>query len=76
MYGLTDASRNFNQPVDKDLLQAGCISSTFDEGLYFFFIEDQLAGALAIHVDDVCFAGDKMFQKEIIDKIVKKYTVC
>ena len=63
-------ARKFNQQLDKDLSQAGCIRSTFDLGLYFFFTGNQLAGALAVHVDDVCFAEVQVFQKEVIDKIV------
>ena len=75
MYGLVDASRNFNQQLDTDLLEAGCTRSTFDKAMYFFHEGDDLIGILAVHVDDVCFAGSGKFYKEIIEKIVRKYTV-
>ena len=75
MYGLVDASRNFNQQLDNDLREAGCIRSTFDKALYFYYDDQELVGLLALHVDDVCFAGNTKFQKEIINKIVVNYTV-
>ena len=75
MYGLTDASRNFNRQLDKDLLEGGCSRSTYDKALYFYRDNNDLIGILAVHVDDVCFAGTTKFYKQIIDKIVKKYTV-
>jgi hypothetical protein len=43
--------------------------------MYFYFKGSELLGLLAIHVDDICFAGSDVFYKEIIQKIVKKYTV-
>ena len=75
MYGLTDASQNFNRQLDKDLLEGGCSRSTYDKALYFYHDNNDLIGILAVHVDDVCFAGTTKFYKQIIDKIVKKYTV-
>ena len=75
MYGLVDASRNFNKQLDKDLLEAGCIRSTFDKALYFFYEGTELIGILAAHVDDINFAGTPKFHKDVIAKVVKKYTV-
>ena len=43
--------------------------------MYFYFKGSELIGFLAIHVDDVMFAGTKEFYKRIIQTIIKKYTV-
>ena len=75
MYGLVDASRNFNKQLDVDLREAGCQRSIFDKALYMYYDQGELIGILALHVDDVCFAGNTKFQKEIVNKIVVKYTV-
>ena len=75
MYGLVDAARNFNREIDTDLLAVGCVRCTFDKALYFYYDGSELIGILSIHVDDICFAGNTKFYKEIIERIVKKYTV-
>ena len=61
MYGLVDAARNFNKKLDKDLLAVGCTRCTFDKAMYFYFKDSELIGLLAIHVDNICFAGNAGF---------------
>ena len=75
MYGLVDAARNFNKKLNDDLLAAGCTRCTFDKAMYFYFKGSDLMGVLAVHVDDVMFAGTEDFYKRIIQSIIKKYTV-
>ena len=40
--------------------------SVFDQGLYFFFENSQLAGILAVHVDDIIHGGNSNFLKSVI----------
>ena len=75
VYGLTDASRSWYLTVKNQLNKLGAVASKLDEAIYTWHFEGKLHGIIATHVDDFCFAGSKMFQTSVIDKIYKIFKV-
>ena len=75
VYGLTDASRSWYLTVKAQLNKLGAVASKLDEAIYTWHFEGKLHGIIATHVDDFCFAGSKVFQASVIDKIYKIFKV-
>ena len=75
VYGLTDASRSWYLTLKSVLLQLGAVPSKLDEAIFTWYCGNKLHGIIATHVDDLCFAGSKMFYTSIIDKITKVFKI-
>ena len=76
LYGLKDAGRAFWQELDETLLSLGCVRSKHDKAVYLFKSESgELLGFLAVHVDDVAFAGEEVFHNQIITAILRKFVI-
>ena len=61
--------------VKAQLNKLGAVASKLDEAIYTWHFEGKLHGIIATHVDDFCFAGSKVFQASVIDKIYKIFKV-
>ena len=75
LYGLKDASRKWYDIVKKTLIDLGCTLSKTDPAIFVFKKDGIVSGVLGTHVDDFLFAGTESFQKEIIRKVVEKFSV-
>ena len=76
LYGLRDASRGFWLEVDDFLLSQGCQRSKHDKATYLLKDhQGNLLGVCCVHVDDLLFAGEKVFHDQIIQKLVQKFVV-
>ena len=76
LYGLKDASRQWNLKIDIDFKNVNLTQSSLDQALYF--IRDNantLIGILLIHVDDCIFGGTEIFHKTVIKPITDKYEI-
>ena len=73
LYGLDDSSRKWFLSSSATLTDLGMAQSLHDSCLFYYHKNDKLQGLLLIHVDDYLSAGTSVFQKEIIDKLRKKY---
>ena len=72
---MTDASHSWYLTVKNQLNNLGAVAFKLDEAIYTWHFEGKLHGIIATHVDDFCFAGSKMFQTSVIDKIYKIFKV-
>ena len=66
VYGLGDAPRSFYLKLRRELTKLNVTQSVFDQGLYFFFENSQLAGILSVHVDDIIHGGNSNFLTSVI----------
>ena len=69
VYGLGDASRAFYLKLDNELTQLKAQQSTLDQGLYFYFENELLAGILVAHVDDILYGGNDSFLTIVIQPL-------
>ena len=74
-YGLGDASRNWFFSVKEDLTKLNCKQSKLDHALFRWYNRGRLEGVFVMHVDDFLFCGTTEFNKNVIEKISKKYKV-
>ena len=74
-YGLNDAPRSWFNRVKYELNKLNVRSSLYDEALFFYKVEDNLAGILALQVDDFIYSGNNRFKKEVIDKLLKVFEI-
>ena len=75
VYGLTDASRSWYLTVKEELFNLGAVSSKYNQAIFTWYFENKLHGIIAVHVDDFCFGGSKIFQTSVIDKLHKIFKV-
>ena len=71
VYGLDDACRNFYLKAAEKLMEYGCNRSKFDSALFLHFKEGNIAGFIAMHVDDLIHAGTENFNMKIIEPLKK-----
>ena len=71
VYGLDDACRNFYLKAAETLIEYGCNRSKYDSALFLYFKEGKVVGFIAMHVDDLIHAGDKSFEKDVIEPLRK-----
>ena len=76
IYGLKDASRGWYLELDKALKGLGCKVSLVDNSFYTWSdSKDRVLGILAVHIDDILFAGSAVFHREVIGKIKSRYVI-
>ena len=73
-YGLTDASRSWYLRV-KEVLSELKMKMCSVENALFYYGETELEGILVIHVDDVMFAGNDNFMREVINPFKRKFKI-
>ena len=69
IYGLNDAPRSWYKKVVSTLTGLKGVQSTFDNGLFMWHRNMDLAGVIAVHVDDFTLCGNQAFKEDTIMKI-------
>ena len=69
LYGLKQASRAFYKRLVSDLKRIGFELSMSDPCVLRFMMEDEVVGMVAIHVDDILYAGTKSLAKVVVEAL-------
>ncbi|CAB1116069.1 unnamed protein product [Ectocarpus sp. CCAP 1310/34] len=69
LYGLKQASRTFYKRLVSDLLRIGFEQSLSDPCVLRFMMGDEVMGIIAIHVDDILYAGTKRLAEVIAEAL-------
>ena len=75
IYGLSDASRQWYLKVKESLIAYGMTMSIYDEAFFFNIHKGQLQGMIALHVDDFFYCGTKLFQKHVMERVKKQFSI-
>ena len=76
LYGLKDASRQWNSRVDTALLKLGFEKSKLDPSVYCFKNRSkEIIGVVGVHVDDFIHAGTDSFNKYVIAPLMEEFKV-
>ena len=70
LYGLKQASRTFYKRLVSDLKRIGFEQSLSDPWVLRFMMGDEVMGMVAIHVDDILYAGTKSLAKVVVKRYV------
>ena len=74
VYGLGEASRLWYIRLKKELHDLGLTESKYD-GAIFYYQDGSLLGIIAVHVDDVLWAGTPWFEINIIENLKKIFLI-
>ena len=69
LYGLKQASRTFYKRLVSDLKRIGFELSLSDPCVLRFMMGDEVMGKVAIHVDDILYAGTKSLAKVVVEAL-------
>ena len=69
LYGLKQASRTFYKRLVSDLKRIGFEQSLSDPCVLRFMMGDEVMGMVAIHVDDILYAGTKSLVKVVVEAL-------
>ena len=69
LYGLKQASRTFRNRFVSDLKRIGFEQSLSDPCVLCFMMGDEVMGMVAIHVDDILYAGTKSLAKVVVEAL-------
>ena len=69
LYGLKQASRTFYKRLMSDLKRIGFEQSLSDPRVLRFMMGDEVMGIVAIHVDDILYAGTKSLAKVVVEAL-------
>ena len=69
LYGLKQASRTFYKRLVSDLKRIGFEQSLSDPCVLRFMMGDEVMGMVAIHVDDILYAGTKSLPKVVVEAL-------
>ena len=61
--------------MKKELLAIGCVKSRYDDAIFYWHKGNTLQGILSAHVDDLSWAGTKLFQNIVINHIQNTFTI-
>jgi hypothetical protein len=75
IYGLKQSPREWNLELHDALISNGLSQSTFDPTLYFRLQQNQLVGAVAIHVDNLAVVGEDSFINPLISSLGKQFAI-
>ena len=67
LYGLKQASRTFYKRLVSDLKRIGFEQSMSDPCVLRFMMGDEVVGMVAIHVDNILYAGTKSLAKVVVE---------
>eukprot|EP00904_Undaria_pinnatifida_P013312 jgi/Undpi1/9110/HiC_scaffold_26.g11568.m1 len=69
LYGLKQASRTFYKRLVSDLKRIGFEQSMSDPCVLRFMMGDEVVGMVAIHVDDILYAGTKSLAEVVVEAL-------
>lgn len=75
LYGLKQSPRQWNKTLHDLLISIGLIQSKFDPTLYFKFVDNRLACAISVHVDDLAVIGEEGIIQPLMDQLEKRFKV-
>ena len=75
VYGLCDAARSWYLRVKHEFLGCGMVVSKLDQALFLYFVKGVLSGIACLHVDDILWAGTPDFEKNVIMKVKKQFSI-
>ena len=76
VYGLKDASRLWYLRIQELLVSKfGMVSIVLDEGFFVWKPENELEGAICLHVDDFIWSGTERFRKLVIDGLTEVFMI-
>lgn len=71
VYGLNDAARAWYNSLKKMLKDLHMKMSSLDPAFFFYHDDkDKLSGLMCVHVDDLLFAGDDLFLRNIVKPLM------
>ena len=73
VYGLMDAPLRWWKSLERTLKDLTMKQSELDPCIFYWYKNDVLHGALAVHVDDLLIGGSKDFMDEVIAPLKAKY---
>ena len=73
VYGLADAPKAWWQCFSKKLIGLGLRPSRFDPCVYYYFHDNVVAGVVTLHVDDLCMAGNALFESHVVGPLKEMY---
>ena len=75
-YGLADAGRLWYLRLKDELFVLCMVQCTYDYAVFMWFDpQGNLAGIMAIHVDDIIFGGSEQFHAEVICKLRSIFSI-
>ena len=75
-YGLADSGRLWYLRLKDELLLICMVQCKYDYAVFMWFDSNgNLAGIMAIHVDDIIYGGSKQFHSEVICKLRSIFTI-
>ncbi|CAB1113542.1 unnamed protein product [Ectocarpus sp. CCAP 1310/34] len=69
LYGLRQASRTFHKRLVSDLKRIGFEQSLSDPCVLHFMMGDEVLGMIAIHVDDILYAGIERLAEMVVEAL-------
>ena len=73
LYGLKEASLKWYESLMDILESHGGIRTTIDPCLVMFTSMRKLCGMMAIHVDDICYAGTRKWKEGFVPELGKRF---
>ena len=76
LYGLGDSARRWYLTLRDRLIEAGCVISVLDQSVFRYYDErNNLCGIIVTHVDDLLYAGNTKFQREIMRQVLSCFKI-
>ena len=75
VYGMNDAGRKWFLKVKETLEKLGCSQSKLDHCLFHFKSSNKLDGILVIWVDNLFYAGNKLFREKVVSKFGEEFMI-
>ena len=75
LYGFKDSSRGWFLEFDSCMKSLGCEAVNTDNAMYTYKRDGKIVGVAGVHVDDVLYAGEQVFQDQVIEKLLQKYVI-
>ena len=73
VYGLMDAPLRWWKCLSGTIRQLGMKQSELDPCIFYWFHQQQLAGVIAAHVDDLLLGGNAEFLEQVVKPLKEKY---
>ena len=74
-YGLVDAGRLWYLRLKAELLKAGMMMCKYDQALFMWFDNGNLAGIMTCHVDDIIYGGQDQFHIQVVKKLKSVFSI-
>ena len=74
-YGLIDSARNWYTSISSFIRSLGCKVCVYDKAMFYYCINNKLAGLILMHVDDFIFCGCQRFMNEVLKPLKSKYDI-